>query len=277
MTIPNHLRALEEALKDIRGGGLNPETKIWWDMHFEINLELANENSSEGDIILDVGCGVGDYIIALSKNNRMCFGIDPLHEVSLLKAQQKTKDENVNIHLIRGVSEDLPFKDEKFDMILHLSTLQHVDDQHKTLSEIKRVLKDNGLLVVSVPLSKNIFTLFRKIKKTEYVTKIFSLKELKKSMTENGFEIQRIRGCGFFPPFAHKTLFVCYRLFGYRITRKLIEMLDIFARRIPITASSVVAVCKRKGSSHRLLLFKVKIALLYSYFAFSNLHSAFCN
>ena len=159
MTVPTHLRALEDVLKDIRGGGLNPVTKIWWDMHFEINLELANGNSSEGDIILDVGCGRGDYIPALSRNNRVCFGINPLYEVSLLEAKQKQKDEKVNIPLIRGVSENSPFKGEHFDMILHLSTLQHVDDQHKTLSEIKRVLKDNGLLVVSIPLSKNIFTL----------------------------------------------------------------------------------------------------------------------
>jgi ubiquinone/menaquinone biosynthesis C-methylase UbiE len=244
MTIPTHLRALEGVLKDIRGESHNPVTKIWWDMHLEINLELANENSSEGNVILDVGCGGGDYIIALSKNNRMCFGIDPLYEVSLLKARQKAKDENCNIPLIQSVSEDLPFKDEKFDMILHFSTLQHVDDQHKTLSEIKRVLKDNGLLVVSVPLNKNIFTLFRKIKNQEYVTKVFDIRELKKVLTENGFEILKIRGCGFFPPFAHRILLFCYRLFGEKITRKLIEVLDIFARRIPTTASSVVTVCK---------------------------------
>lgn len=250
MTIPNHLRALEDVLKDIRGESLNPETKIWWDMHSEINLELANENGSEGDIILDVGCGTGSYIIALSKNNRTCFGIDPLYEVSLLKAQQKAKDENVNIPLIRGVSENLPFEDGKFDLILHLSTLQHVDDQHKTLSEIKRVLKDNGVLVVSVPMNRNIFTLFRKSKKPEYVTKVFDLRELKKAVTENGFEILKIRGCGFFPPFAHKILLFCYHLFGEKITRKMIEMLDIFARYMPITASSVVAVCKINKKEH---------------------------
>lgn len=65
MTLPPHLRALEEALKDMRGGGVDPVTKIWWDMHSRINLELTNKNSSEGSVILDVGCGVGNYIIAL--------------------------------------------------------------------------------------------------------------------------------------------------------------------------------------------------------------------
>ena len=213
-------------------------------MHSEINLALANENSSEGDFILDVGCGTGSYIIALSKNNRVCFGIDPLYEVSLLKARQKAKDEDVNIPLIRGVSEDLPFEGEKFDLILHLSTLQHVDDQRKTLSEIKRVLKGNGHLLVSVPMTRNIFTLFRNPKNPEYVTKVFNIAELENVLTENGFEIQKMRGCGFFPPFMHKALLVYYYLFGEKTTRKLIEVLDIFARYIPITASSVVAVCK---------------------------------
>lgn len=198
MTIPTHLRALEEVLKDIRGEGVDPVTKIYWNMHSGINLELANENSSEGDFILDVGCGTGSYIIALSKNNRFCFGIDPLYEVSLLEAQQKASDENVDIPFIRAVSEKLPFKNEKFDMILHFSTLQHVDDQHKTLLEITRVLKGNGLLLllVSVLVSENIFTLFIKIKKPESFTKLFDFGELKKVVTENGFEILKMRRCG---------------------------------------------------------------------------------
>ena len=240
----NSLEKLEKELKKIRNGQINPITKLYYDYIYEMYLKLANENSSEGNIILDIGCGVGNYIIALSKINRVCFGVDPLYEASLLKAQQKAKDENVNISLIRGVSENLPFGDKKFDMVLSLSTLQHVSDQDKTLSEIKRVLKDSGFLLVSVPTNRNISTLFRKSKKPEYFTKDFDLKETKKVVTENSFEILKIRGYGFFPPFAHKALFVCYRLFGEKITRKMIESLDIFARCVPITASSVVAICK---------------------------------
>ena len=241
----NALEKLEGALKKYRSGQIDPITKIYWNMHSEINLKLAIDNTREDDKILDVGCGVGNYIIALSKINRVCFGIDPLYEVSLLKAQQKNKDESVNnISLIRAVSENLPFGDEKFNMILHLSTLQHVSDQDKTLSEIERVLKKEGFLLVSVPTNRNISTLFKKTKKPEYFTKDFDLRELKKVVTENGFEILKIRGCGFFPPFAYKALFVCYRLFGEKITGKMIEMLDIFARCVPITASSVVTVCK---------------------------------
>ena len=71
-----------------------------------------------------------------------------------------------------------------------------------------------------------------------------NIAELENVLTENGFEIQKMRGCGFFPPFMRKALLVCYHLFGEKLARKMIESLDIFARRIPITASSVVAVCK---------------------------------
>ena len=241
----NALEKLEERLKECRSGQIDPVTKIWWNTLSEINLKLVIDNTREGNKILDVGCGAGNYIISLSKNNHVCFGIDPLYETSLLNAQQKAKYEDVNIHLIQGVAENLPFKDENFDMILSLSTLQHVNDQYKTLSEIKRVLKKNGLLLVSVPMDKNIFTLFRKTKKPEYVTKLFDLRELKKIATENGFGILKIRGCGFFPPFARKALFVCYRLFGEKITRNACKVLDIFAICTPIiTASSVVVVCK---------------------------------
>lgn len=246
MSTATYLSTLEDTLKNIRGMDLNPETKIWWNMLTETYLKLAIDNTREGDVILDVGCGVGNYIIPLSKNNRICYGIDPFYEVSLLKAQQKAKDENViNLPILLAVGENLPFKDKKFNVVLLQSTLQHVNDQDKTLSEIKRVLKDNGFLLVSVPTNGNISTLFIKTKKPECFTKDFDLKEVKKVITKNGFEILEIRGSGFFLPLAHKALFVCYRLFGEKITRKMIELLDIFARSMPQTASSVVAICRK--------------------------------
>lgn len=106
----NALEKLEGTLKKYRSGQIDPVTKIYWNMHSEINLKLAIDNTREDGKILDVGCGVGNYIIALSKINRVCFGIDPLYEVSLLKAQQKNEDECVNnISLVRAVSENLPF------------------------------------------------------------------------------------------------------------------------------------------------------------------------
>lgn len=129
-------------------------------------------------------------------------------------------------------------------MILHLSTLQHVSDQDKTLSEIERVLKKEGFLLVSIPTNRNISTLFEKTKKPEYFTKDFDLRELKKVVTGNGFEILKIRGCGFFPPFAHKALFVCYRLFGEKITKRIIISLDKFAKLIPKYASSIVVLAE---------------------------------
>lgn len=245
MRTTTYLSTLEDKLKDIReGGGLNPVTKIWYDMLAETYLKMAIDNTQEDGIILDVGCGVGNYITALSKINRLCFGIDPLYETSLLKAQQKAKDENVNIPLIRAVSENLPFGDKNFDMVLLLSTLQHVSNQDKTLSEIKRVLKDTGLLLLSVPMNRSISSLFIKSRKPEYFTKDFDLRELEKVVTESGFEILKERGSGFFPPLAHKALFVCYRLFGETITRKIIKVADIFAKLFSSTASSVVALCK---------------------------------
>ena len=240
----NVLEKLKEELKECRSSQIDPVTKIWWDMLSEIYLKLLRDNTQEKGKILDVGCGVGTYIVALSKINRIGFGIDPLFETSLLKAQQKAKDDNVNVSLIQSVSENLPFEDETFDVVLHLSTLQHVNNQDKTLSEIKRVLKDNGFLLVSVPTNRNISTLFMRSKKPEYVTKPFDIGELKKIMTEMGFKTLKIRGCGFFPPFSHKVLFVCYRLFGVKTTRRIIELLDVFAKGMPITASSVVAICK---------------------------------
>lgn len=235
---------LEEHLRKIRSGEIDPVTKIFWEFAGEVNLKTAVDCSSKGDTLLDIGCGVGNYIIALSKKERKCYGIDPFYEVSLLQARKKAEKEKVNINLVLSTGENLPFKKAVFDDVLLMSTLQHVNNQQKVLSEIKSVLKDDGFLLLTIPNARSISTLFVKIKKPEYFTKNFDLKEVKKTLIEAGFEVLKIRGCGFFPPFSRKILSLVYSLFGGKAAGKMISDLDIFARILPFTASSIIAICR---------------------------------
>lgn len=241
------LNSLEGRLKEIRERKeIGPVTRIYWGYHYKVNLKFAIQNTQKGDRILDVGCGTSDYIITLSKIGRICYGIDPLLEISLLRAREKANKEKVNVNLIQGVGENLPFEKNFFSMVLCFSTLQHVKDQNKVLSEIKRVLNNSGLFLMSIPLDKNIFNLFKRTKKPIYVTKSFSLKDLRVILKANDFEILKIRGCGFFPPFTNRFLFVLYRFLGEKPVRKIIEVLDIFAKLIPSSAASVVILSKIK-------------------------------
>ncbi|HDY67932.1 MAG TPA: class I SAM-dependent methyltransferase [Candidatus Scalindua sp.] len=110
-----------------------------------IALKLLDPQVS--DSILDIGCNQGYferyYLIGKAEKVR-AIDIDPQ---AIEYAQMKDGEE----YYVCCNSASLPFLDREFDKVLCLDTLEHVDDEKKTISEIKRVLKPNGLLVLSTP------------------------------------------------------------------------------------------------------------------------------
>jgi len=242
----HHLHALEEILKGYRGGKVNPVTQIFWNLGRDVILGKLIGFTSENDAVLDVGCGTGSYMIALAKMGRKCYGIDPFYDVSLLEARRKALEEKVSVGLCQGVGENLPFKGESFDIVLCISTLQHVSDQQQTLREIGRVLKNKGLLLVSIPTVRNIRTLFRMTKIPEHFTKGFDMEGFKENLVDNGLRILEMKGSGFFPPFTYMGLRVCYDLFGENVTSAMLKLLDVFATLWLSAASSLIALCEKK-------------------------------
>lgn len=108
----------------------------------ERTLELIGEVS--GKRILDVGCGYGFISGALTKTNKV-YGLDISSK--LLKFSSKLGLVTKKWDIRKG----LPFKSNFFNIILANEILEHVFDTDTLLSEIKRVLKKDGTLIVSVP------------------------------------------------------------------------------------------------------------------------------
>jgi len=57
-----------------------------------------------------------------------------------------------------GSAENLPFADNRFDLTVAWEVLEHIDDHEKAFSEIARVLKKRGALLLSVPLDQDRFS-----------------------------------------------------------------------------------------------------------------------
>lgn len=114
----------------------------WFDRHLsEFHCELTALRKvmpMEGDA-LEVGVGSGRFAAALGVK----FGLDP--STALLKIAKSR-----GIETYDGVAESLPFSDHKFDTVLFITTLCFVDDPLKALSEAKRVLKENGKLIIGM-------------------------------------------------------------------------------------------------------------------------------
>jgi len=96
--------------------------------------------------ILDVGCGCAPISSLLTKCNKV-VGID-LSESALREASQ-----NGVSCIAASIEERLPFRSETFDSVLLTEVIEHIFDPVSLLKEIHRVLKDEGIIVCSVPNS----------------------------------------------------------------------------------------------------------------------------
>jgi len=108
-----------------------------------------------GGKVLDVGCGAGGNLKTLHDQGWDPYGIE-ISEVAAAHARELVTK---NIHA--GTLESAPFVSKSFDLVLMSHSLEHLPSPVDALRRIHRLLKDDGLLVVSVPnLSSLEFKLF---------------------------------------------------------------------------------------------------------------------
>jgi len=102
---------------------------------------LAKVELAQNATVLDVGCGTGRSSLLLP--DVQWHGIEPSPGLIAHAAL------DVRGRILNGVAEDLPFGEASFDVVLCVTVLQNVTDAHKALSEMRRVLKPNGVLLLS--------------------------------------------------------------------------------------------------------------------------------
>lgn len=102
----------------------------------------------ENKKILDCGCGAGEYVIELMKfKNTEVYGIEFNDE----KVRNYKNLYPSNSGVIQGDIQNMPYENSAFDLVILNEVLEHIPDQKKGLSEIYRVLKPSGHLIVFSP------------------------------------------------------------------------------------------------------------------------------
>lgn len=99
-----------------------------------------------GKKVLSVGCAVATELYPFFRRDFIAVGIDPERKFLLEGKMREHAD-----CLILGIGESIPLKDNYFDLVLLFDVLEHVIKPELVLREIKRVLKANGLLFLTVP------------------------------------------------------------------------------------------------------------------------------
>ncbi len=97
--------------------------------------------------VLDLACGTATLTILLkhSQPQAEIIGIDGDAKI-LESAKEKARKAGFEIQFDKGMSFDLPYRDESFDRVVSSLFFHHLtrENKLKTLVEVKRVLKSNG-------------------------------------------------------------------------------------------------------------------------------------
>ena len=97
--------------------------------------------------ILEIGIGSGINIPFYNKANvEKIYGLDPSEELNNI-AQKKAINNNVEIDFLLNGAEEIPLPSNSMDTILITYTLCTIQDLESSLKEIKRVMKDDGVML----------------------------------------------------------------------------------------------------------------------------------
>lgn len=138
--------------------------------------------------LADLGCGTGLMMEELSHFGEVS-GIDA-SEVSLEFCRKRGLK-----NLYHSPVTKLPFQDESLDAVTLLDVLEHVEDQKKALDEIHRVLKKEGLVLITVPAYQFLFSYWDKMLGH---FRRYNQQDLTKILLNNGFVIKKISYLNFF-------------------------------------------------------------------------------
>ena len=93
--------------------------------------------------VLDLGCAGGFMTEAIARKGARVTGIDPAAK-AIDAARAHARGSGLGVSYDTGVGENLPYGDGRFDAVVCVDVLEHVQDLKKVLSEIARVLKPGG-------------------------------------------------------------------------------------------------------------------------------------
>ncbi len=108
----------------------------------ELELVMQMLEPQPGELMLDAGCGTGVFSAEIAAGGAGLIGVD-LSEVMLGYARRKGLD------LAAADMLRLPFADASFDKVVSITALEFIQDGQQAVSELQRVLKPGGRLVLA--------------------------------------------------------------------------------------------------------------------------------
>lgn len=168
---------------------------IWHTHKINIAKKLLKELNFKN--CLDVGCASGYMVSEIAKAylDRKYFGIDVYD-----KAIEYAKSMYPDIKFLVASADKLPFPSSSFDLIICYETIEHVENPRATLKELRRVLDEDGRLILAMDSGSFLFRI------------IWFIWEHTKGRVWQGAHLH---------PFQHNKLERLLSLSGFKIDKKI--------------------------------------------------------
>jgi SAM-dependent methyltransferase len=162
------------------------EQSHWWHVGRRKILaafveEICRNVTDRRPRILDVGCGTGANLLMLSKYGD-AEGVD-ISEDALAFCRERGLDK-----VKLGAAEGLSYDDGTFDLVTAFDVVEHIDDDLAGLSEMWRVLRPGGRVLLFVPTFMFLWGLQDEV---SHHRRRYRLPELRRVLEQAGFEIER--------------------------------------------------------------------------------------
>ena len=166
------------------------------DLHVKTHLPFVNEllATFEDSLILEAGCGTGEWVFYVEKLKNYCVGID-LAKITLQNVQGFASKRNSTTAFVLGDIRNLPFSSNSFDYVLSFGVIEHFPDPSALLSNMFRILKPSGKALITTPNVFSSHTIMRPISKFlgkwNLAYESYSPKALMNLIERFGFRIEK--------------------------------------------------------------------------------------
>ncbi len=182
---------------------------LWRDMPddlvpfaWELRRDFMLDRVSVGERVLDVGCGEGAFCGELAARGVEPVGVE-VAEAAVMRA--RARHPGLRFELVDPDGR-LPFEDGSFDVAWASEVIEHVADTARWLSEVRRVLRREGRLLVTTPYHGRLKDVLVALGRFEAHfdplgdhLRFYSPRSLRATLEQFGFEEVRIRTAGGVP------------------------------------------------------------------------------
>ena len=119
--------------------------------------------------VLDIACGEGYGTNLMAKDATFVYGVD-IDAETVTAAQKKYTGSNLS-YLV-GQADKIPLEDASVDVVVSFETIEHHDKHTEMMLEIKRVLKKEGIVIISTP-DKKYYTDMRNFHNSFHIKELY--------------------------------------------------------------------------------------------------------